>query len=251
MTSLVTWLKQETRRRALSALNNELADLEVQRYAEFGRVGASLLHDLSTPLTAATITLSELQAEQSNRQLRRALSDLKRLESYIKVARQQLKHSTVKRSFLLRSVIRQAVMILDGYAKLNNVKLIMDLEAGLAIKGDPVKLQQALTNLIANAIESYDKTSGQHRQVIVKSKQVGLNAILTVVDRGQGIKKADLDHIFDPFFSTTQEIGRGIGIGLAIVKSTIEKDFNGRVYVQSEYLAGTKFTIILPLVRKS
>ncbi len=251
MTTLVTWLKQETRRLVLSTNSQNALDLEEQRFAEFGRVGASLLHDLSTPLTAATITLSNLQAEQSNRQLKRALADLKRIENYIQSARQQLGHAAIYRSFALNHVLRQACSILEVHATLNNVEIVTDLAEDVQLYGDPTKLQRAISNLIANAVESYDNSDIADKKVIVKTENTSNSVIVTIDDYGKGIKKLDKEHIFDPFYSTKQTARNSLGIGLVIVKTTIENDFGGRVYVKSRYLHGSRFSLLLPLVRKS
>lgn len=69
--------------------------------------------------------------------------------------------------------------------------------------------------------------------------------IVEVRDSGYGICKEDLDHIYDPFF-TTKAIGEGTGLGLSIVYGVI-KNHGGRVAVKSDVNAGTAFTLWLPL----
>lgn len=252
MTSLVTWLKQETRRRILPAdTNKQSFDPEMQRYAEFGRIGAGLLHDLSTPLTAATITLSNLQAEQSSRQLKRALADLKRIERYIKSARQQLGNEAPRRLFSLNPLIKQACRTLEVYADLKATEIITELEPNIRLRGDLVKLQRVITNLVVNAIESYDELSIANKQVMIKTEKKYNHVFVSIIDFGKGIKKSDLGLVFEPFYTTKQAGGRSLGIGLALVKSTIENDFGGSVHIKSQYMRGTKFIISIPLVRKS
>lgn len=79
--------------------------------------------------------------------------------------------------------------------------------------------------------------------------QAGHYARLTVSDRGQGIPDDILEHIFEPFF-TTKEVGRGTGLGLAVVYGIV-KGWNGAISVSSEKGVGSSFEVYVPIVRKA
>ncbi len=252
MVSINDWLIRQKRRFVLQLYDEEIQQVnEFQRFAEFGRLSAGLIHDISTPLCAAVLTLDELRTESPNVKIRRARQDLHQLERYIVAARKQLKNESSKTTFSLTIVIHQVAMLLTPRAKVHNIKLIVNTIASIRLYGDQVKLHQALSNLINNAIESYDDSSEYNRVVKISVSKTSSRVIIKVTDYGKGIKQKDLQKIFEPFYSTKQEIGRGIGIGLATVKQNIEQEFDGKITVNSKYQKGTCFSISIPVKTKS
>ena len=71
--------------------------------------------------------------------------------------------------------------------------------------------------------------------------------VVEITDNGIGISKEDIPHIFEPFFSTKQEV-HGIGLGLSITHGIIQSH-QGKIQVKSEPRVGTTISIILPLIR--
>jgi len=109
------------------------------------------------------------------------------------------------------------------------------------LKVDPVQIKQAFLNILLNAINAMKEKSGT-LTASIKQSDSGLVEI-SIEDTGCGINKKDLEHLFDPFFSTKET---STGLGLSIVHSIIEKH-NGKIDVESHPAKGTKFTIYLPL----
>ncbi len=223
--------------------NNELL-----RLAEFGRVSAGLIHEMSTPLTAAVLTLDELKFEHRSSLIKRARRELKLIEDYVSAARKQLKGESNKRSFSLTIAIHQVVILLSGKAKERRVKILVNSIGSVRLYGDPVKFHQILANLLSNAIDAYDGVEGRPKVVMISVERAGSRSVkLSVSDNGQGIERKDQNHIFEPFY-TQKKANRGLGLGLATVKQYVEQDFNGKISVKSKLSHGTKFTVRLPLV---
>lgn len=112
------------------------------------------------------------------------------------------------------------------------------------IIADKNALTQAIQNLIANSI----KYSGDAKFIKISANNVNGKVKITVEDKGIGIAKADLKHIFEPFFrakAVVDEQIHGNGLGLSLVKETIEKHC-GEILVESEIGKGSKFVIELP-----
>jgi signal transduction histidine kinase len=109
---------------------------------------------------------------------------------------------------------------------------------------DPSLMELAMMNLIENAA----KYSKPPAIIDISLETIGDNITVTIADQGIGIPPADLEHIFERFYTVdkahSQKLG-GSGLGLSIVQTIIHKHF-GKISVQSEVGKGTTFTIVLP-----
>ena len=135
------------------------------------------------------------------------------------------------------------------------VRIVSTLSPGVKnISCSPVHVQKVLMNMVTNAAESIDSTgevevSTGSRKVkkdeVPPGKSAGEYTVLSVRDTGSGISQHDLDHIFDPFY-TTKKMGRsGTGLGLAVVWNTVQ-DHDGFVSVESNG-GGTTFSLHFPI----
>jgi signal transduction histidine kinase len=141
------------------------------------------------------------------------------------------------------------------------VHIEREYEPGVAVRIAPHELRQIATNLVANAADAVGLSDGRISIRIQRADGHGtMRGVLQVEDNGSGIEAAHLQRIFEPFFSTKEEFGTGIG--LWVTKELVEKN-GGRIDVASEKLAvngssnaptsatadvRTRFRIELPLV---
>lgn len=133
--------------------------------------------------------------------------------------------------------------------------------AELPIVADRGQIEQVLINLATNARDAMSGggvfTVKSDRAVLESSitdfhnfnVPPGIYAVLTVSDTGTGISKEHINHIFEPFF-TTKEVGKGTGLGMAIIYGII-KQHNGHINVYSELGHGTTFRIYFPIDEKT
>jgi len=127
------------------------------------------------------------------------------------------------------------------------IRLELELAPDLApVLGDHVSLEQVLMNLAVNARDAMPK--GGRLQVTTRPF-ASAEICLAVKDSGTGIPEQVLPRIFDPFF-TTKEVGKGTGLGLAMVFGIVQTH-GGRIEVDSQEGKGTEFRIILPTVARS
>jgi PAS domain S-box-containing protein len=163
----------------------------------------------------------------------------------------------------LNQIIEQYIASLE-YEKLLSfhpgVKVELNLEANLFnILGSPVHLSKTIMNLVSNSAEAMPK--GGTISISTKSQYLdrpinGYDTIdegeyvnLTISDSGKGISPADLDKIFEPFY-TKKIMGRsGTGLGMAVVWGTV-KDHNGYIDVRSKLEKGTTFILYFPITRQ-
>ncbi|MBV9349617.1 MAG: hybrid sensor histidine kinase/response regulator, partial [Patescibacteria group bacterium] len=119
----------------------------------------------------------------------------------------------------------------------------------LFIEADPVRLEQAITNLVTNAIK-FTPSGGKVRAALAKDDT---DALITVADTGTGIEKVDLPNIFDMYYQGNREKGRlssGLGIGLYLVQKIVDLH-GGRIEALSSGSGkGSTFIIRIPLSEK-
>jgi signal transduction histidine kinase len=139
-------------------------------------------------------------------------------------------------------LLERTRQVLCGAAKSRGVRIETDdATGGARLRVDPAQVRQLLLNLAHNALAA---TEGSGRTPVVRltAERRGAAAVLAVEDNGVGIPPAELDRVFDLFYSTRKG---GTGLGLAIV-DRIAKNHGGRVEVASEPGRGTTFAVVLP-----
>ncbi len=147
----------------------------------------------------------------------------------------------------LPPVVRAAVDTTMAAAEAKSIELqvIIDPRAGM-ILGDPQRLQQALWNILSNALKATPKGG----MIRIQLSRINSHIELSVSDTGRGIEPALLPHVFDRFFqvdSGTDSNRKGMGLGLTIVKHIIAMH-GGSVTAHSEGIGkGATFTLRLPL----
>lgn len=230
-----------------SSVETEARPEELQRFIELGRLSASLLHEISSPLTAALIHLEDVN-DQKSLSVRAIRRSLVRVSRYVNAARKQLRNQGELTIFSLDSQVRDIKRLVLPLAKVKHVKLDFSLTPKAKLRGDPIKFQQILVNLIVNAIEAYDlsqtQTANLRVRVVISDQLKYIQ--LVVIDWGEGISQAQLPRLFDPFYSTKSGEDKGLGLGLVIVKQCVKDSFNGSINVTSSARNGTCFTIKLP-----
>jgi len=218
---------------------------------------ANISHEFKTPLTAirgfAETLLGGAVEDAENRihfleiirdhgaRLGRLTDDLLKLAQ---IEAGQLPQEA--QAIPLARVIDPCMEIARIKAQPKNLVLHTDYDSDLPpLYGDPRSLQEILENLLDNAVR-YTSPGGHIRVSVVVE---GAEMVLSVVDSGIGISKADQDRIFERFYRTDAARSRksgGTGLGLSIVKHLVEAH-GGRIRVESEIGKGSAFYVHLPL----
>jgi signal transduction histidine kinase len=232
--------------------------VHAQRLDAVGTLAAGLAHDMNNVL-AAIMGLADGLAETVEDPVARAdASDiLREAERGAELTRGLLSFS--RRGHYRREVLRVGVLVDEVAAMLGRtlpktVTIEKQIGEGNAcIEGDPTQFSQALVNLGINAS---DAMSG-HGRLVIDSDVIAVEAgsalslvpgcyvRLRVTDNGSGMDAATRARVFEPFF-TTKAMGKGTGLGLALVWGVVKKA-RGTVTVDSELGRGSTFAIYLPL----
>ncbi|MFW5884990.1 MAG: sensor histidine kinase [Patescibacteria group bacterium] len=218
---------------------------------------ANISHELATPLTNIYGYIEALKDGliSSKKEKSKTLNIIKKeTERLIKLTR-ELKSLALLESDNFRSsrektdvnkLIESTLENFKMKIKKKKIKLKKNLNSDLPqIKIDSCKFQQALSNVIDNAIY-YSYPEGK---IEIETGLKEGNAIISIKDFGKGIKKEDLPFIFERFYQGNKSrSGRGgnIGIGLTIVKKIIESH-QGKIEVFSQKNRGSKFIISIPI----
>ena len=142
-------------------------------------------------------------------------------------------------------LIDNAVSEASAFLKANEINVETRLAGSLPdLKGDAAALSRSIQNLIVNAV----KYGGSEKWLGISAENGNSTVKISVEDRGIGISKSDLRHIFEPFFRARSVVDsqiHGNGLGLSVVRQTAIAH-GGRAYAVSEPGKGSKFTIELP-----
>lgn len=239
---------------ALRRTQEELA--HVSRVTTLGELAASIAHEVNQPLfgivTSANACLRWLSADPPNRDevraaAQRIVRDGKRAGDIIARIRALLRKSdTTRTEFDVNKKVQEVVSLTQGEAVRKGIAVKMELASDLPdVLGNPVELQQVILNLIMNAIEATASVSGRPRELRISTAPRGPNEVLvTVQDTGLGIPSAQVEEIFHAFYTTKPQ---GIGMGLAICRSIIERH-GGRLWVEQNQGPGATFRFTVPSV---
>jgi signal transduction histidine kinase len=174
------------------------------------------------------------------------MSDCHRVSEVFDTIRALFRRSDVKRQPVIVNEIADDVLAsMRETLTEHGIAAETALASGLPpIDGDRSQLRQVLFNLIRNAIESMDNTTGRDRVLRVITMLHGDDAIAVAVeDSGAGISPNRLNSIFDPFITTKVD---GMGLGLAICRMIVERH-GGRLSASSDGRSGARVQFVLPV----
>lgn len=216
---------------------------------------ANVSHELKTPITSIKGFVETLldgavdDPDHSRRFLSIILNHADRLHSIIEdlLSLSRLEQHDQRITFYefpVRTLLESTIEICGPKAEERSIRVVYELNGDEMAWGNPNLLEQALVNLVDNAIKY--SSNGDKVEIAVHSDPEMLT--MRVMDHGQGIRRRDLPRIFERFYRTdkarSRELG-GTGLGLAIVKH-IARAHLGEVSVQSILGEGSTFTIEIP-----
>jgi PAS domain S-box-containing protein len=250
----------ERKRVEAEALTSEQRYREAQlelahanRVATTGQLTASITHEVNQPITAAvTYALAArrwLSAEPPNfREVDDALSlvvrEGKRAGEVVGRIRALIKKAPPRKDAVaINDAILEVIALTRTEAANNSVSVRTQLAEGLPpLHGDRVQLQQVLLNLILNAIEAMRDVGEAERELLISSRKEPDGVSVEVRDSGPGFAPADLERVFEAFFTTKPG---GLGLGLSICRSIIEAH-DGRLWASPNLPRGAIFGFIAP-----
>lgn len=226
---------------------------QIYRFAEIGKLSSGLFHDLVNPLTSVMLNIHKIKMDGENNpnlnsineEINQAIKASEKMRNFINSVRKQIKLESSCEKFYLSKEIDEALEILSYKIKKNNIKVNYNYQENLFLNNDPIRFNQIVTNILANAIDAFDNLEKKDKAINILLNEDKQNIVLEISDNGQGIKMEDINQIFNSFF-TTKNHKDNLGIGLSLVKKIIEESFQGEIKVHSDLNIGTKFIIVFP-----
>jgi two-component system sensor histidine kinase HydH len=218
--------------------------LKKDKLHTIGEMSSRLAHDLQNPLAIIKNTLEIIKLKQP------------RIDEKTKEGYERIERATARMSQQIRDVldyVRTSNLLMEKASLTSLLKsVIADIEVpecakiilptdDVPVYGDIKQLEIVFSNLILNSIQAIEEKG----KIMIQASETAGMTVIDIIDNGQGIKKEDLAHIFEPLFTTKQN---GTGLGLASCKSIIE-NHGGTIECSSIVDKGTVFTIKLPMLR--
>ncbi|WP_024972158.1 sensor histidine kinase [Ralstonia pickettii] len=253
-------LKEEVAQKneQLAQTNQNLTDikgqlLQQEKMAAIGTLSAGLLHEINNPVNFCLMAIAVAQEDptaKSSPMLLECLTDAKegmqRVQHIVSDLKTFAYRSPEKGEadapFLVEKAIDSAVRLTSH--ELRGVALERKLPADTLVRGDEAAIIGVLINLLSNAALAMQKVQRENPRIEIAGEWIDNRLHVVVTDNGPGISEKNLSRVFEPFF-TTRDVGKGLGLGLSISYSVIQRH-GGTLAVTSQEGEWARFTFDLP-----
>lgn len=245
----MTRLTGELRQHELDLLHAQAQRSKSEKYEALGTLAAGAAHELSTPLSTIAVVAKEAESMGRSYDLPEELAeDLSLIRSEVDRCRRILNRMAVGAGQVIGETFGQVTperLLQDVLVELQKVisdpvQLDLDVPSTAeTIQLPPIAVAQALRALVKNALDAVP-ARGPVRLV----SQLGSQWCLKIVDQGPGMPEEIRQRVSEPFF-TTKSPGNGMGLGVFLARSVIER-LGGRLVIESQSRVGTTVTVYLP-----
>lgn len=243
-------------KKSFNEMMRKLAEAQTQLYhsdklASIGRLAAGVAHEINNPLTGVlTYSSYLLKRADSNPELKSDLETIvretKRCRDIVKDLLDFARPMPVQKTNVdINSIIDRTLKIVDNQMSCRHITVQSDLNPHLpTVNADASQLQQVIMNLLVNAFDAIGSQGGTITLTTKPVRAEGRDYVqVDITDTGCGIAEENLSKIFDPFYSTKDQ--KGTGLGLAVVWGIVD-NHGGTISVDSKLGEGSTFTIRLP-----
>ncbi len=242
----------ETLARAEAERDRARAASEAQaRLASLGRLAAGIGHELNNPLgnILSLVRLAERgleRGEDPRADLAAIRDEALRASRIVQGVLDFARRAPPRRApFDAREWLEETVRLVAAQARRRGVRVEPAAAPAIEVVGDRGQLQQALLNLLLNAVQASPEGGRVRVEATVTKDGAGRRLEVRVLDEGPGLAPEALERAFEPFY-TTKPVGEGTGLGLAIAHGIVERH-GGRIVLRNREGGGAEARIALPL----
>ncbi len=218
-------------------------ELQEERLATLGKLGATIVHDLKSPLSAIKGYTSLLKEDVKDPKLKNYIRTIEDslnfifnfIEDILEFGRDKTSLNIQK--FNISWFFNDIVEMFRGSIDSEKIELLVNVPPELYSHFDPFKMKRVFLNLLKNSSEAI--TDAGKIEMGATEAREGIKFYIR--DNGKGIPENIIDRIFDPFFTYGKS---GSGLGMTVVKKVVE-DHNGKIEVESKEGKGTTYNIFI------
>jgi len=233
-------IEEQVKQRTKELMEVQKQLVQAEKLATVGTLSGGVAHEINNPLTAILTNVQMLLAFAEGDEVQADRESLELIEEATQRCRiivQKLMTYSKKPTV----VVKKTISFVKYQLEQDNIELVLNLDDGpFQIKANQNEMEQVLTNLILNAKDAITESKKTGVVTVILSNHEN-QVTLEVQDDGVGMAEETASKIFDPFF-TTKDVGKGLGLGLSICHSIVEK-FGGEIKVNSVQGQGTSFSL--------
>ncbi len=248
------------RRKAEAAMLEAKETLaRAEKLASLGTLAAGVTHEINQPLNSIKISATGIlywHRHKKQRPIDEIMEEVEVISSMADRIDRIIKHmKALARSSRenpelapcdLNEIVGEALEFIGSQLASHGIRVRVCLENNLPpVLGPPTGLEEAVINLLANAMQALDAIDSRHREVAIRTER-GEDVILEISDNGPGIKPEIIDKVFDPFF-TTKGSKENMGFGLSITNSIVAS-CGGKIRIISDGAHGSTFQLAFPIL---
>ncbi|MFK2821599.1 ATP-binding protein [Arcobacter sp. YIC-80] len=221
------------------------------KLAELGDMIGNIAHQWRHPLTRLSLTLQNLRAykkknrmsdEMFDEAMSNSLYQIEFMSNTIDNFKNFYKKDEKKSDFIVREAVENVLNIIGAVLEHSNIKLNINCQEKVTLHGNKNEFSQVLMNLIINAKDAIDENKIENGKIDINISKTKEYKKIEVSDNAGGVPSCLIEEIFNPYFTTKEE--KGTGIGLYLSKAIIEDKMNGKLLVVNKE-QGAVFTILL------
>jgi two-component system NtrC family sensor kinase len=242
---------------ALEIRDAQIEDRQFDRYPSLERFFPFLAHEIRNPLHAISGALaiiqrrSDLKDELLGQSIKIINEEVKHLNEFVQECLNFVRPPNIVRfiEVEIKEVISVVMNIISHMleSESKKIRIVTDVDPHLPkIYANYEEIKQAFLNIVKNAFEAMPEGGEILIKAYLKSDS-SKHIEITFIDNGIGVKKENLNILFNPFFTTKL---RGTGLGLAVCRRIIVERHHGKIYIESDENKGATVKVELPIGRR-